>query len=306
MKITVMEPFRSLFYAPQFVALHGGGFAAEGRDVTGVTADGSSIPIRALAEGRAQFSMGGVMRSLDVADRGGRLIPHFAEVNSRNGFFLLARQPRPDFAWRDLAGRTVISFAGAPTPWQCMLTVLRREGVDPARVTFVRTLPGADAVAAFRAGRGDFLEAGQPTTEALLAEGAAHLVVSMGEATGPVPFSSYMTTPDRLRREPELVRAFTRAVYRAQRWIARHGAAEIAGLIAPSFADIPAEVRVRVVERYLRQSTWAPDPILRRPGFEYLHDILLNGGFIKRRHRYEDLVDTGYARQVVETLKEEP
>jgi len=25
------------------------------------------------------------MRRLDIADRGGRLLPHFAEVNSRNG-----------------------------------------------------------------------------------------------------------------------------------------------------------------------------------------------------------------------------
>ena len=42
----------------------------------------------------------------------------------------------------DLVGRTVISFAEAPTPWQCMLTVLRRNGVDPARVRIERDLPG--------------------------------------------------------------------------------------------------------------------------------------------------------------------
>jgi NitT/TauT family transport system substrate-binding protein len=230
-------------------------------------------------------------------------VPHFAEVNSRNGFFLLSRTPRPDFTWRDLVGRTVISFAGAPTPWQCMLTVLRRHGVDPDRVTFVRDLHGDDAVAAFQAGRGEFLEAGQPTTEALLSAGA-HLVTSMGEATGPVPFSSYMTTADRLRRQPELLLAFTRALYRAQRWIARHGAAEVADVIAPDFPEIPADLRRRAVERYQAQGTWASHPVLKRPGFEYLQDILMAGGFIRRRHRYEDLVDTAYARQAMETLKE--
>ncbi len=148
MRLTVMEPFRSIFYAPQFVALHLGHFAAEGLEVavrTGADATGTT---RALIDGTAQFSMGGIMRSLDLADRGGRFLVHFAEVNSRNGFFLLAREPRPQFTWADLAGRTVISFAGAPTPWQCMLTVLRRHGVDPARVTFVRDLHGDDAVRA--------------------------------------------------------------------------------------------------------------------------------------------------------------
>jgi NitT/TauT family transport system substrate-binding protein len=305
MRLTVVEPFRSIFYAPQFVALGGGHLAAEGLDVSVRTADGGTNTIRALAESTAFLSLGGLMRSLDVADRGGRLFPHFAEVNSRNGFFLLAREPRPAFRWADLVGRTVISFAGAPTPWQCMLTVLRREGVDPGRVTFVRTLPNQDAVAAFLAGQGDFLETGQPTTEDLLEEGRAHLVASMGEATGPVPFSSYMTTPERIRQEPEVLVRFTRALYRAQRWIAAHPAPDIAAVIAPHFPDIPGQRLERAVARYLAQGTWARDPLLRRPGFEYLVDILTAGGFIKRRHRYEHLVDTTIVRQALESLKED-
>lgn len=304
MNLTVAQPFHSLFYATHSVAIHGGHFAAEGLEVRPLVAGPHTI--RALVEGTAQISLGGLMRSLDVADRGGRLVPHFAEVNSRNGFFLLSRAPRPDFTWRDLVGRTVISFAGAPTPWQCMLSVLRRHGLDPARVTFIRDLHGDDAVAAFRSGRGDFLEAGQPTTEALLAAGDGHLLASMGEATGAVPFSSYMTLPDRLRREPELLLRFTRAVCRAQRWMARAGASAIADVIAPDFPDITAELRRRVVERYLRQGTWPPDPTLRQPGYELLQEILLGGNFITRRHRYEDLVDMAVAREAIDTLKLEP
>jgi NitT/TauT family transport system substrate-binding protein len=263
------------------------------------TAGGGLTTTGALLDGTAQISMGGLMRSLDLADRDGGRLVHFAEVNSRNGFFLLSRPPRPDFTWRDLVGRTVISFAEAPTPWQCMLTVLRRAGVDPARVTIVRDLPVAEAVAAFRAGRGDFLEQGQPVVERLLMEGAAHLVASMGEATGPVPFSSYMATPAFIRDQADVVRGFTRALYRAQRWIATHGAAEIAELIAPSLTDVEPEVRRRAVDRYLRQGTWARDPILRRPGYDYLQQILLDGGFIRRHHRYGDLVDTRIAAEVV-------
>ena len=302
MQITVMEPFHSVFYAPHYVALHLGHFKAEGFDVTTRTSASSAGTTRALIEGSAQISLGGLMRSLDIADRGGRLLPHFAEVNSRNGFFLIGRQPAR-FAWPNIVGRTVISFTGAPTPYQSMLTVLRREGVDPARVTFVRDLSPVDAVAAFRAGRGDFIEVGQPTAEMLLDDGF-HLAMSMGDATGPVPFSSYMTLPDRLRHEPELIVAFTRAVYRTQRWIATHDAKAVVEAIAPSFADIPRAVCERAVGRYLAQGTWARDPLLRRPGYEYLVDILLGGGFIRRRHRYQDLVDTALAERAMQTLKD--
>jgi len=297
--LTVFEPFRSVFYAPQFVALHGAHFAAEGLDVTVRTAGGGVSSADALLAGTSEISLGGVMRSLDLANRSKGLLPHFAEVNSRNGFFLLGRRPRPDFRWTDLVGATVISFAEAPTPWQCMLTVLRRNGVDPARVTMRRDLPTPEAVAAFRAGDAEFLEQGQPVAEELLAEGAAHLMVSMGEATGPVPFSSYMTTPHFLRDDRETVRGFTRALFRAQRWMAAHGAADIADLIAPSFPDIDREIRRRAVERYLRQGTWAVDPVLRQPGYEALQRILLDGGFIRSTHRYEDLVDTAIAREVM-------
>ena len=298
-----MAPFHSLFYAPPFVAIHRGFFADEGLDVTvEIAPGGGRTHVTALLDGSIDVSLGGIMRSLDLADRGGRLLPHFAEVNSRNGFFLLGREPRPHFAWSDLEGREVISFAEAPTPWQCMLTVLRKNGVDPARVRITRDLPTAQAVAAFRAGRGDFLEQGQTVTEELLAEGAAVLVASMGDATGPVPFSSFMTTPAFLARERPVLERFTRAIYRTQRWMAQAPARDIAAAIASAFPGVSPVIREKAIDRYLRQGTWARDPLVRRPGYEYLQRILLDGGFIKREHRYEDLVDTTIAEAAMKAL----
>jgi NitT/TauT family transport system substrate-binding protein len=180
-----------------------------------------------------------------------------------------------------------------------MLTVLRRQGVDPGRVRIERTRPAPEAVAAFLAGHGDFLEQPQPVVERLLADGAAHLVASMGEATGPVPFTSYMTTPAFLARETDVVRAFTRALQRTQRWLARAEPSEIAAVIAPAFPETDAAILERAVARYHRQGTWARDPLLRREGYDYLETILLAGGLIGRRARYEDLVDTAIARQVM-------
>jgi len=296
--LTIYEPFRSIFYAPQFVALYGGHFATEGLEVRVVTAGGGITTTGALIDGHAEIALGGIMRSLDVADRGGPFLPHFAEVNQRNGFFLLSRTARPSFAWTDLVGRTVISFAEAPTPWQCMLTVLRRHGVDPRTVRIERTLPLGEALAAFRGGHGDFFETGQPFTEQLLADGTAHLAASMGEATGPVPFSSFMTTEHFLRDERDVLRRFTRALYQAQRWITGADDKQIAEVIAPAFADIAPEIRRRAVARYLGQDTWSHDPIVRRPGYEYLQTILLDGGFITRRHRYDDLVDSTVAQEI--------
>jgi NitT/TauT family transport system substrate-binding protein len=299
-RLTVLMPFHTPFYAPLAAGVGLGHFHDEGLDVSTMPAAAfgkGTIP--ALLDGDIEISLGGLMRSFELADRSGPTVVHFAEVCSRNGFFLLSREPRPAFQWSDLIGKTVLSFAEAPTPWQCMLTVLRRHRVDPGAVRIERERPAPDAVAAFRAGHGDFLEQPQPVVEELLADGAAHLVASMGEATGPVPFTSYMTTPAFLGREPDVVRAFTRAVYRTQRWLAGHAAPAIASAIAPVFPETAPAILERAVARYHRQGTWARDPLLRRPGYDYLEEILLAGGFIRRRPRYEDLVDTDFARQAM-------
>jgi len=305
--MTVLMPFYTPFYAPLAAGAALGHFREEGLDVKWQPAArfGKSA-VEALLDGSIEITLSGLMRSFDVADRQGRFLPHFAEVCSRSGFFLLGRKPMPDFRWSDLAGKTVIGFAEAPTPWQCMLTVLRRHGVDPAAVRIERSRPVPEALAAFRGGHGDFFEQTQPIVEQMLASGEAHLVASMGEATGPVPFTSYMTTPEFLRREPETVLRFTRAVYRTQGWLAAQDSRVIAETIAPDFRDIDRAVLERAVARFKKQDTWARDPVLRRPGYDYLQEILQTGGFIKKTHRYEDLVDTAIAEQAMKEMEDAP
>ena len=298
--MTVLMPFHTPFYTPLSAGVALGHFADEGLDVTVMpAATFGKDTIRALLDGDVEISLGGLMRSFALVDQGGPIVVHFAEACSRSGFFLTSRQPLPAFTWQDLVGKTVIGFAEAPTPWQCMLTVLRKHGVDPARVRIERERPGHDAVAAFKGGHGDFLEQTQPVTEQLISEGAAHLVVSMGEATGPVPFTSYMTTPAFLKREPDVMLRFTRAVYRTQRWLATAPAAEVAIVIGAHFPEIDRAMRERIVARFAKQDTWARDPLLRRAGYDYLQQILQNGGFITKSHRYEDLVDTEIARRAM-------
>ncbi|HET6366344.1 MAG TPA: ABC transporter substrate-binding protein [Pseudomonadales bacterium] len=298
--VTVPMPFPTPFYAPLVAGVALGHFAEEGLDVT--VAPAAAYPrgtMQALLDGEIEICLGGLMRSFELADRTGQVVTHFAEVCSRSGFFLLARRPMPRFTFRDLIGKTVIGFAEAPTPWQCLLTVLRRAAVDPARVRIERDRPLADAIAAFRAGEGDFLETTQPAVEELVAAGVAHVAVSMGEATGPVPFTSYMATPELLARDPDLVRRFVRAVYRTQRWLAGSEAADVARVVAPAFPTVEAGLLGRAAARFMRQHTWSRDPLLRRGGYAYLQEILLAGRFIQRAHPYGALVNTAYAHEVM-------
>jgi NitT/TauT family transport system substrate-binding protein len=299
MRIRLIEAFHTIFYAPLIVTILGRHLEAEGLEPTLTTADHGRATVDALLEARADVALSGLVRSFDLADRGGPRLVHFAAVNDRNGFFLLSRTPRRGFVWSDLVGHTVLSYSGAPTPWLCMQAVLRRHGIDPTRVTFVRHLAAPDAVAAFRTGDADFLEHGPPLIDELVRDQIGHLVASMGEATGPLAFSSCMTTPEVLANHRELLVRFVRGLARAQRWIRDASAGEITDTIAPAFPDITPEIRLAAVDRYVRQSTWASHPALSREGFDALQAILFDGQFITRRHRFEDLVDTSLVEQAI-------
>ncbi|HWN14885.1 MAG TPA: ABC transporter substrate-binding protein, partial [Candidatus Dormibacteraeota bacterium] len=62
----------------------------------------------------------------------------------------------------------------------------------------------------------------------------------------------------------------TRATYRTQRWLASHGAGDIARAVAPAFPETELPLLERAIGRYLGQGTWARDPLLRREGYDYL------------------------------------
>jgi NitT/TauT family transport system substrate-binding protein len=274
--------------------------AEEGLTIDVTTATTATEPNDRLLAGTAEVALGGPIRTLELAEeKSPERLVSFIEVNSRCGFFLLAREPQPRFRWTDLIGRRLILFGEAPTPWLCLQHVLRSHGVDPLSIRVRRDLATAEAVAAFLRGEADYLEQSQPATENLISSGHATVVASEADAVGPVPFSAYLTTETfATSHAPVLVR-FGRAVCRAQQWLAQHPAEDISALIAPSFRDIAPELRTRIVDRYLGLQTWARDPLLRQEGFERLQDILLGAGHIRRRYRYEDHVNVAIAKQAM-------
>lgn len=96
--------------------------------------------------------------------------------------------------------------------------------------------------------------------------------------------------------------AALRALYRAQLCLHAHPAAEVAEHVAWAFPDLERLVLVAAIQRYLATRTWAADPVLRRPAFHALQEVLLLRGFVRRSHAYEELVNTERAEAAVRAL----
>ena len=160
---------------------------------------------------------------------------HFALINQRDGFFIAGRKPDPGFSWKKLEGAGVVADHGAQ-PLAMSKYGLHRQGVDFARLEAIDAGAPESMVGAFKAGRGDYIHLQGPAPQQLAHEGAAHVLAAVGEAVGPVAFSSLCATRRWLATDE--ARAFTRAFAKSRQWCAESPPAEIARAEAPFLPGI--------------------------------------------------------------------
>jgi NitT/TauT family transport system substrate-binding protein len=294
-----MEPFHSVFYTPVYLSLVGGFLEAEGLEVVFSTCPaGYAHTFSALNQGAADIVSGGVMRSIIAADWGAETVPvHFAKINARDGFFVLARQPQPEFRWESFRGARVIPLGFSPTPWASFQYALRRHGVQPEELTLLAGLSVGEAIAAFRQGRADFIHLPEPEAGQLLADGVAYPAVALGAENGHIAYSSFAATHRFLDTQAEVVQRFVRGFARTLQRLAGSDAGTVGDAISPFFPGVTKEQIVRSVRRYQAQDTWPADPRLEEPEYQGLQDILMAAGLVKERQPYAKVVRPEFARE---------
>lgn len=299
MRLTLIENFRAVFYAPFYAGQALGAYKAEGLDVAVRIAAEPGKALKALSAGEGQVSWGGPLRVMAALDKD----PHcgyvaFCEVVGRDPFFLVGRKPNPGFAPAQLPKWTLGVVTEVPTPWICLQHDLRLAGVAPSAVKLApgRIMP-ANA-AALRAGTMDVIQLFQPYAQALVEAGAGHVWYDAA-SRGPTSYTSFNTTRAFLERQPDTALRLTRAMYRTLKWIAAHDGRALAEAITSYFPDIPVERLAACCDTYRSLGLWNRTPILQREGLEWLRDAMLAASAITTRFAYEDCVDMQFAEGVV-------
>ena len=290
--LRLMETFRTVFYTPIYVTVAGGYLETEGLDVTFETCPAQfPHPLSALNNGAADIVQSGIMRSIMAADWGGETVPrHFAEINSRDGFFVLGREPAGEFKWADLVGSTVIPVGFSPMPWASFQYALRNNGIDVDGLTLLPDLGLGEAVEAFRAGKADFIHLPEPAAEQLLADGVGHLAVALGKVNGHIAYSSFAATNGFLNGQPDVVHRFVVGYSRALTWLESATPAQVSDAIAAFFPDTDPDLITASVARYKDQGNWPSTPHLGQPQYDGLQEILVAAGMVKEWQGYEKVV----------------
>jgi NitT/TauT family transport system substrate-binding protein len=211
---------------------------------------------------------------------------HFAQINEMDGFFLTGRAPEPGFTWDRLRGKRVLVDHGGQ-PLTMFKYACHRRGLDYASIAAV-DVPSARMDAAFRAGEGDYIHQQGPAPQQLEHDGVGHIVASVGQAIGPVAFSSLAATREWLATDT--ARRFTRAYRRARAWVLDTPAATIAEAEASLFPDVDLAVLTATIACYQKLGCWTRHVEITRPALEAALDVFQHAGLIAKRHRYEDVV----------------
>lgn len=300
--ITLSENFRALFYAPFYAAHAIGAYQTERVEVRLRDSTDPAATAAAMRAGEVDVMWGGPLRVLltHAGDMASDVVC-FCDVVARDPFFVVGREPRPNFSVADLAGVRFASVAEVPTPWLCLQDDIRRAGIDPASLNRLHGPGMAENAASLRAGRLDAVQLFQPYAEDLLASGAGHVWYAAARR-GLTAYTTLVTRRAVLASRRDEMLAMVRAMYRALRWIAATPGKDIAFVLRSYFPAVPPEIFAGAIDRYRALGLYAPDPVLRREGFDRLAAAMKSGGALDRDIPFEDCVDNTLAEAAVQSL----
>jgi NitT/TauT family transport system substrate-binding protein len=275
----------SAFYSPLISTMSAGFLADEGLEASHSIAAPGKSAIDALIDGSAQVAQSALSQGLTSLEKGEEPTAlHFAQINEKDGFFLTAREPDPDFRWEKLRGRKVLVDHGGQ-PLAMFKFACHKMDLDFASIDVMDAGSGVEMDAAFRAGEGDYIHQQGPAPQQLEHDGVGHVVASVGEAIGPCGFSSLAATREWLGTD--MAKAFMRAYRKTRRYMNETPAEEIAAAEAGFFPDTDREVLARTIDAYQKLGCWTPHVEITPAAYAVTLDVFEHVGRLSSRYPYE-------------------
>ena len=283
-----MASRHSAFYSPLICTIAGGFLEKEGLSGTYQPVGPGTSTGAEVAAGRVDVGQAAVSGSWNALEQGNRpLVANFAQINCRDGFIVAARAPDPDFTWSKLLRKKFLHVHGGQ-PEAMLRYGLHKQGINLDDIDHIESPGGETMMQQWRDGQGDYFHEQGAFPQQLEHEGVGHIVGSVGEAVGPVAFSSLVCRwawP-----ESDISKRFT-AAYRASReWVNTAEPAEVAQAEAAFFPDIAVEATASAIAYYQKLGTWSGGIEIERDLYESALNVFEHSGLIKTRHPYEKVV----------------
>ena len=298
--ITVNEVTRSVFYAPQYVAINNGYFEENGMEIGLSTGQGADAVMTAVLSGQCDIGFAGPEASIYVYNEGKEDYTQvFAQMTKRDGSFLVAKEDTDNFSWQDLKGKTAIPGRKGGVPYMTLEYVLKENGINPETDLTLDDSIKFDLMAgAFSSGDAEYVTLFEPTASLTEKEGKGYVVASVGEASGEIPYTAYFAKKSYIENNEDTIQKFTNAIYKGQQYVKEHTSTEIAEVIQSFFPDTDIEQLANAVQSYKDIDAWNETPVLKEEAYHRLEEVMTMAGELQEKAPYEKVINNKYAEQV--------
>lgn len=295
--LNISATAHALNYLPQYYADHVGVFADHELVVGATARDPWTGVLDDLDSGAADVALGGLWVPA-MYHAGPRDLTVFAQVNHQFPKALVTREPRPNFGWAELIGKTVLAPGiGGSAPYAFTAGLTREAGVDPASITFLRDLSTPMYVEMFGAGLGDAIVTDLVTAEAMQRKGIGHIAADYLDVGGLGPNSVYYCRTDRFEELSARLVRFVSALRESMTLLKSVGVADLAPLMRDHWPTTPLPTVAAACERMLHSRTWET-PIIDVDATDRWTGILHAESMVGAQPRFTDLVNTSVVDQL--------
>ena len=300
--INVSEVTRSVFYAPQYVAISNGYFEEKGLEIELSTGQGADAVMTSVLANQCDIGFAGPEASIYVYNEGKEDYTEvFAQLTKKDGSLLVSRTNEENFSWENLKGKTVIPGRKGGVPYMTLEYVLKKNGINPETDLVLDDSIKFDLMAgAFSAGNADYVTLFEPTASLTEQEGKGYIVASVGEEAGEIPYTAYFAKKSYIEANEDIIQKFTDAIYEGQTWVKEHTAEEIATVIQDFFPDTGIEMLTEAIQTYKDIDAWNETPVLEEDSFNRLQEVMTLAGELENPAPYDKIVNNTYALKSME------
>ncbi len=288
----VAEVAHSIFYAPQYVALHNGYFKDYGIDAEIILTPGADKVIAAVLSGDVDIGFSGSEATIYVYNQGEKdYLKTFAQLTQKDGSFIVSRKKIDNWSLKDLKGKYIIGGRIGGMPEMTLEYILTKNGIDPKKdVTIDTSIAFASMQGAFIGGTGDYVSLFEPNATNVEKQGLGYIVASLGELGGVIPYTSYSARNSYIENNKDIITNWTKAIQKGLDYVHEHDAKDIANIIIKEFPDTDINDLITVINRYKENDTWPKTTTFTEESFNHMQDIMENAKQLDKRVSYNDLI----------------
>ncbi len=297
--IKVNEVTRSVFYAPQYVAINNGYFKENGINVELTTGQGADSVMTAVLSNQCDIGFAGPEASIYVYNEGKEdYCQVFAQMTKKDGSFLVAKTKNSTFNWQDVKGKTIIPGRKGGVPYMTLEYVLRKNGIDPKKDVVLDDSIKFDLMAgAFTSGNAEYVTLFEPTASLTQLQNKGYIVASVGEAAGEIPYTAYFAKKSYISQNENVIQGFTNAIAKGEKWVKENSSEEIAKTVQNFFPNTDLELLTSAIQRYKDIDAWNETPVLKEESFNRLQEVMTQAGELSQKAPYNNIINNKYSEK---------